>query len=330
MPVVLVGFVPLAAAALAAAMAVGVYLLIRAIANALPTFHLPFSIKIAPGDWFKAIVSPVVGWIIQAAESAFHFVAHFIYGHAWLIEQLAQQAVAAVGHLGEQIAHIVNTVIPDAIRTAEHDVARAVNSLERTIARDATKAADDLAHDLSKVARSIYTTERGIVSELDHAIKSAVSSGVDEAVSEADRAIADLRTYVDSKVADLTRDVDHAEAVASGAVADVGQLAGRVDVNSLDLAKLLALVGGISVAGVVARVAAIEECYVRTCEPNSPNNLLNLLKGLGLLAEFAGVGTFLEQVISDPAGATDDYADAIGGVYYTGRSALDDLLNLLG
>lgn len=328
MPVVLVGFVPLAAAALAALMAVGVYLLVRAIANSLPSLSLPFGISIKPGDWFQAIVSPVVGWIVHGAESAFHFVAHLIYGHAWLIEQFAQQAVAAVGHLGEQIAHIVNTAIPDAVRAAEHDVARAVNSLERTIARDATRAADDLAHDISKVARSVYTSERGIVSELDHAIKSAVSTGVNEAVSEADRAIADLRSYVDQRVGEADRAIADAEAIAKGAVADVGRLADRVDVNTGDIAKLLALVGGISVAGVLARVATIEGCYVRTCEPSSPQNLLNLLKGLGLLAEFAGVGAFLTEVVDDPAAAAQDYGGVIQGIFSEGQSVFEDVLNL--
>lgn len=328
MPVVLVGFVPLAAAALAALMAVGVYLLVRAIANSLPSLSLPFGISIRPGDWFQAIVSPVVGWIIHAAESAFHFVAHLIYGHAWLIEQFAQQAVAAVGHLGEQVAHIVNTVIPDAIRTAEHDVARAVNSLERTIARDATRAADDLAHDISSVARSIYTSERGIVSELDHAIKSAVSTGVDEAVSEADRAIADLRTYVDQRVGEAVQGVEGDVARAFDDVyGDLARVASGEVADAKSIAGVVAAVAALPIASILSRVAHLERCSVGVCD-DSPNNFSNLLRDALGLASFVGVGAFLAQVVNDPAAAASDYGGAIQGIYGAGQSALDDLLNL--
>lgn len=328
MSVLLLGLPEVGLALLAMLLALGVFVLIRAIANSLPSLSLPFGISIRPGDWFSAIVSPVIGWIIHATENAWNFVSHWIYGHAWLVEQLAVNTVAAIGHLGDQIAHIVNTVIPDAIRAVERDLGGAVNSLERTIARDATRAADDLAHDISKVARSIYTSERGIVSELDHAIKSAVSTGVDEAVSEADRAIADLRSYVDAKVSEavghVEGDITHA---IDGVYDDLARVASGEVADARSIAAVVAAVAALPIAGILARVAKLERCSVGVCE-DSPNNFSNLLNDALGLASFIGVGAFLAQVINDPAAAEQAYAGAIQGVYTAGQSALDDLLSL--
>lgn len=328
MPVALAPFIPFIVGILAAALSTGAYLLLRAIGNALPVIHLPLLGDIKPGDWFLSIGNTVVSWVVHAAEGLFNGVAHWIYGHAYLLEQLAVQATRAIQHLGDQIAHIVSTEIPAVARAAEHELGRAVHSLEQTIAHDATKAADDLAHDLTKVAREIYKAERAVTSHLEHAIKSAAASAVDEAVSEADHAIADLRDYVNGKVRELDRAVADVAGTADTAIDDIARLGRRIDVNSADIAKLLALVGGISLANVLARVESIEGCYVKTCDPTSPRNLLNLLKDLGLIAEFAGAGAFLYEAVEHPDSTANEYSDVIKGILPTAQSDLQALFNL--
>lgn len=213
-------------------------------------------------------------------------------------ESIAARALAdARTQIGAAIAGVAST--------AAHDLAGAENTLEAEINAAARTAAQDLAG----AERTIGTEITGAEAQARTALQQAVGALTGE-IGTAERA---LEGQIGQAVGTLT-----------------GDIAGQAQAFTGDLSHLQAVLQAAiaaSIAGVIARVAKLEECSVGVCS-DSPNNFGNLLKDALGLADLAGVGVFLAEVIDHPATAETAYKDTIEGLYSTGRSAFDTLLSL--
>lgn len=327
MPVFLAPFVVAGPAVLAALLALGVFMLLRGLASNFK-FSLPVIGSVDIGSVFSGAINTVVDWIVGFTKSTWRFVSNWIYGHAYLIEQLAVNTADSILHLGDQIAYIVTHAIPEATLAAEHAVGRAVHSLEETITRDAQKAAVDLSHAIGITDRAIYKAEAVVLRDAEHAIKGAVAAGVDAAVDELTPEITtarDLAKAAEAAAARAAAAADAAADTAAGAVTNIDALRNAL-FAAMGVSGLLALQNVLSDA--ISATREFESCGVTNCPTPGKNDLTGLLKTILGLAEFAGVGAFLAELIDNPAAAANAYSGVIAGTYSAGHQALDQLLAL--
>jgi hypothetical protein len=204
MPVVLAGLPAFALAALAMLAAISLDWLVRTISKALGKFGVgPFSIDL--GSIFYNVASGAIGWAVNDGKAFFVDVGNWFLGHEYIFKNLMFQTVRAITHVGDQIAHLYNDVIPQAEADAKSWASAELSRVYKGIESDISGAAATAASALSAADRSIYTTISGDVSTLKGDIVSAVSSGVNEAEDFTTKAIAALKTYVDGQVASTAR-----------------------------------------------------------------------------------------------------------------------------
>lgn len=480
MPVALGGLAGVAVALLAALLAISVWVLMRAIGNSIGNIRIgPFVAHV--GSWFAGIGNSVANWIVDQVRDSWSELTNWFLGHAYLITQLSREVVNVTRHLGDQIAHIVNVVIPDAVNSAgnyadrqittaisevhaevrnAHDaISQALSAADRSIYEAVARVRSTVAGDLKSIASHVadvaqnYTdgavhdlrkwTEHGIsdaestaakaTSDLAKKIGGEISDLSDtvarnlrtaesyalaqatrvegiaakefkdaedyarqqaaDALAEAEKGIAAAREYAAGQAADalktatdeistakdaLSKGIAAADTLAQTAInnaaADLtaaeqyaaGQassaesaavtagtaaasqalgtavgtlqdalggvytdLTGKAIAAGGDLSTIEGLLAGAitgAVAAVATRVTSLERCAVTTCD--GPNQLSGLLQGLLGLAEFAGVGAFLAELIDNPEKAVGEYAGAIEGTYSAGQSALQALLSI--
>lgn len=426
-----------AIALFATLLAIGVYLLIRALAQAL-TLHLPIVGSVDLGGAFTSALNSVDNWIVNTTKGMWADLGALFRGTAWMIGTLFDDVVSAVGHLGDQIAHIVTTEIPDAVRSGVKDAEDFATRAVATVEADVRTAERDIAATLKAADRAIYEAAATADATIGKDIRAAVAHAVDEAEGFTTREVKDARDYTDvqfkaaeaaaaAAVGDLSRTlggqlssltstvqqnlasaedyarsqaqqaiqtaeqfaqgqataaVSTAEAAltpeitaaqtaanaaaaaaagaattasqaattAAGAVAAEGAVAAGAAAGAItsvlgdvytditgqsiaaggDLTSVEGLLAGAiltAVGAVAVRVAKLEACSVGIC-PDSPNNFSSLLNDVLGLAEFAGIGAFLAQIISDPYGAEQTYASAVQDVYSVGQSAFQTVLSL--
>jgi len=140
--------------------------------------------------------------------------------HALVFDQAFGAAVQAVSHLGDQIAHIVNTSIPNAISAAEANAgattARAIQGVESAI----SKAAGDTVGALSGVDAQIYQDIGKIENTIASNLKAAVGAAVTTTEHYADGLYTDAKNYADTQV-------KTAEGLATAAVDALGRTLGQ-------------------------------------------------------------------------------------------------------
>jgi hypothetical protein len=413
-PFVLVDLAGLGLALLCLLAAIALDYIIKAIASVLPNLSI-LGVGLNLANIFRSAADSAVSWMVDNTKQFWNDVANWVNGHAYLFTNAVTAIVGAVQHLGDQIAHLYTTVIPDAISTAEKSAKKYADDLISGVEKDIKTAGDAAGAALSAADRAIYSDIASTESTIKTDLLKAISSSVDAAEKIAKDGLADLRTYVDASVKtaeaaatkavnDLSRQVGTAIAgVASTAASDLaaaentisgeistvaqtaaadlsstastltseitstgqsaaqalagaesslesdisttagtlsgdiatsaGQLYGDITSEAQTFAGDLTSLQGVltaaiaaAVAGVVARVAELEECAVTTCD--GPNNLSGLLNTLLNVGEFAAVFAFLSQIVSDPAGAEAQYSGLIGGLYGEGHDLFDQLLSL--
>lgn len=405
----------LATAALCLLFAIAFNYIINAIADGLPELKiLTFALKL--GDIFRNASETALNWMVGNTKALWNDFAKWLLAHAALLEQLGGAIVSAVSHLGDQIAHIVNTSVPNAISSAESYVGKELVTLKKDIESDITASASRVEGILQGDVKALDSTISTDIGTVEGDITRAVTKGVATAENYTDDAINSLRAYVDKAVAQalstaegdlntakqqigqavagvaataasqlsaaentlegeisaaartaasdlsgaeqtlggeitseaktaasalaqtasaLGGEISSAESELQGQIGQaVGSLTGDItseaqafsgDLSNLQSVMTAAIAAAI--AGVVSRVAKLEECSVGVCD-DSPNNFSNLLSDALGLASLAGVGVFLAKAIDYPADATGEYADTISGLYSKGQDAFSALLSL--
>lgn len=214
----LVGLAPLVVALMAALLAIAADLIIRAIASQLPKINLVVA-TIKLGDIFANIATSVVNWCIGNLDKYFDDIANWFVGHALVFDQALGAVVQAVSHLGDQIAHIVTHVIPNAIKAAESAAgavtAKAISDVELAI----SKAAKDTGQALTGVDAQIYKDVSAIEGGIANDIKAAAGAAVHTAESYTDGAITTVTHYIDHEIGD-------AEAIAAAATTALAKTLG--------------------------------------------------------------------------------------------------------
>jgi hypothetical protein len=228
MPVVLVELGPFILALLAAVCAIAADFLIKAIGNAIGKVGIgPVTWNI--GAFFVGKADAIVSWALDNGKQYFQDLANWVTGHEYLFRTFAGAVVAAVNHLGDQIAHIVNTSIPNAISAAEAAAGKhaqeLVNGVEKDLTADYNKLTSALAGDVKTIDGVISKD----VTDLTNLVSKSVSAGVSTAEKYADNEIGDLRNYVDDQIG-------KAEGIAAAALASAVKTIGSQIANAASTA----------------------------------------------------------------------------------------------
>lgn len=292
------------AAALLALLCMAVVYLIRAIASALGTFSIgPVSIPI--GKWFSDITTPVVSWLVGATNELWSDAQWWMRGVSYIFDGVFNDIKDALETDASFIAHLFNTVIPDAASHVAGGAVAYANSEIAALRREITSTASTLETDLTHEAARELAKATALVTTTEAALKKIAAKGITTAEDYADAEIAKARTYLEGLIAAIP-------IPSLGPItAEVGALAGTV--------------AGVA-TGVAAITAEFGECAVTTCD--GPNNLQGLLQNVLGLVDVATIGAFLAAVINDPAGAEAQYSGLIQSTFSTAQSTVDSLLAL--
>jgi hypothetical protein len=215
MPFVLAELADWAIALLAALCAIAVTWMITQIGSVIGTIgvKLPIvgQVGINVGQAFVNAATSIENTCVDSGKKFFATLGDWIDGHAYLIKTLAASTVAAVTHLGDQIAHIYNTVIPEA---------------EAAVSQFAYDYANTAAQDLRDV----------IEPEIGAAIKQAetyAGEAADNALTAAAQDVADLRTWTTQQLAGV------ASAAASDLAAAKKTINASISQTATDAANAL-------------------------------------------------------------------------------------------
>jgi hypothetical protein len=210
--------------------------------------------------------------------------------------------------------------VKDNLVTAEQYAVAQANGAITTAEGFTTTIGKTLTTDINAVAFQASQALTGAEATLGGEITTA-----EQTAATATKA---LTTTVTTDIGAVTGDIGTEIGQALGGVYD--DITGAAQAVSGDLSSIEGLLAGAitaSIAGVLARVVALEKCSVSACEGGN-NNFGDLLKAALGFAEFAGVGAFLAQLIDNPAGAEAQYAGLIQGAWNDGQHGLDALLSL--
>lgn len=330
---------PVLAAAVAAIILAG-YLLIQMIGSLLGTISVgPINIPI--GRWFNSIAHSVESWAINAFDHLLAPLGTWLNGLAYDAYHTLSQVVSNISHLGDQIAHIVNTSIPDAISAEFAHVFGIVDSDIGAINRKIDDAVSSLTGDIASTAGATFAHVMGIVDSDIGALHGYVDDAVGRAESIASTALSTAEATITSDIssaiqtaeaaeaaaeAALSKDLTGAIAAAEAAAASAGAyLQGEINGTTAAIAAAAATAAA-AVAGVTALANEFTSCAVTTCD--GPNNLSNLLNDLLGAAQYAALAAFVAQAIADPGAAAGEFDPAAGGLYTSADQLLSGLLSI--
>ena len=297
----------------------------------------PFSIN--PGAWFSGIAHSVETWAIHKFDSVIAPIGNWLNAIAYDGYHNLSSVIGVVSHLGDQIAHIVNTSIPDAIKAESANVFGVV---DRDIGAVNTKidgVASAAASALTGAIDHQFANILGIVDSDIGAVHTYVDNAVGKAESDASSALStvertltgDIGTAIQTAEAAaaaadaaLSRDLGAAIAAGEAAAASAaGVLGGEITSANAQIATIAA---SAAAALALARTVAgeFESCAVTSCE--GPNNLANLLNQLLGIISYADLAAFISLAIGQPGKAAGEFAGVAQGLYSDANSALDVLL----
>lgn len=291
MPFVLpVELVAIAASVLLACLCMAVVYLLKGIAAALPRIDFAF-VHIDFGKIFLGIVNPVISWLVGATNELWADFEWWMRGIAYITVGLFNDVKSLFASTAANITHIVTNVIPNTITHVGGEAARYANQQVATLERDIATAARDFERVASRDAAQALARAKSLVAGAERDITRVGAHALSTAEAYTDREIAKIRPVVN----DITQVITALP---------------RELVAGIDYVTPAALAG--TVAAVAAITSEFERCAVKTCAgPNNLNDLLNGILGLAGLAEF---GVFLNEVISHPAAAEQEYANVFAGL----------------
>lgn len=331
-------------------------LILDMIAHLLPSIHLPVVGSIDFGAPFTAAAHAVEHWIISNTQHLWSAVTNWIGGVAYDSYHTLEGALAAVTHLGDQIAHIVTSIVPDAISQAErdaihwaqahvHNVAKSLHGTEQLLKGMVADALNSAKADVAEVRATVNQIVRpalGVVEADAARLAQAVFGDAAHGIEGLEHAVSGLLATVGvalgtgagSIESEIGAAVGAAEGIATTALDKaIGALTGEVG-DAAALAREALAGGAGTLLGTIAATAAaamalathLDECAVTTCD--GPNNLSSLLGDLAGVAEYGSLAAFVAEAISNPAGAAATFEQGAHDLYDTGSTLLNSLLAL--
>lgn len=296
-------------------------------------------ISINPGAWFSSIAHSIERWAIGKFDGIIAPVGAWLNAIAYDGYHNLSSVVAAISHLGDQIAHIVTSTVPDAIA---HQFANIMGIVDQDVGKLSVK-----------VDQAVTKVEGDITTAIDHQfahIMGIVDSDIGQLHGYVDNAVAGAERIASSALAtvehtlegDVTRAIQTAEAAAAAADAALsrdldaaigaaeaaagaaaGVLQGEITSANAQLATIAA---SAAAALALARTIAgeFESCAVTSCE--GPNNLSNLLNQLLGIVSFADLAAFIALAINHPGVAAGEFAGVASGLYADADQLLSTLL----
>lgn len=270
-----------------------------------------------------------------------------------LVSKSVTTGVAKAEGYTDDAINTLTGVVKHDLTVAENYTDNSVGALSRTLGQQLSNLTDTVANNLTKAedyakaqATTVYQEVEGDLTQTTKTLTAGITTAVGLAQTGIADAAADLSTAEKFTTGAVNTGVSDAEQFASQAAGAAASTAGgalqdafgglytdltgqALAVNG-DLSTVEGLIAGAiltSVGAIAARVAKLEECSVGVCD-DSPNNFGSLLKDALGFVEFAGVGAFLAQLISDPTGAANEYGGAVQGFIDLGEKGLHDLLSL--
>ena len=296
-------------------------------------------IHLDPGSWFRSIAHTIENWAMSTFDHLIAPVGHWLNGIAYDAYHTLSDAVNAVSHLGDQIAHIVNTTIPDAIARQFANIMGIVDSDLGKVYGKIDSEVSTLEGKITDAAGATFAHLAGIIDSDIGAVHALIGKDVAAAEKIASDALATVERTL---TGDISRAITTAEAAAAAAAAvpirdlgaavgaadtAIGALAGTLtgDIDSVN-AQLLTIAAAAATALSVATTVAreFESCAVTSCD--GPNNLGNLLNGLLGVISYAELASFVSLAIGKPGVAAGEFAGAAHGLYTDADQLLSTLL----
>lgn len=203
------------------------------------------------------------------------------------------------------LRNYVDNAVAAAVAGLEADLATAKQQIGTAIAGVAQTAANDLANAEGVLAGEITSVASTAASEF--------ASAEQAATTEITSLAGTVATEISTAVGTLTGDI------ASETQAFTGDLT--------SLRALLEAAIASSVGALAVRVAKLEECSVGTCA-DSPNNFSSLLNAALGGISIALLADFLKNAIQHPADAQAGFVGEVSGLFQSGTSLFDQVLNL--
>lgn len=223
---VLVALGPWVISLVAALLAIAADLIIRAIGNAIGKVGIgPVTWDV--GNFFASKAEAVVNWAVSNLDQYFDDAANWFIGHILVLQQLGGAAVSAITHLGDQVAHIVTGVVPNAISAAESSAGAHAQSLVNGVENDLKADFNSLTDTLKGDVKTINSTISGDVTNLKNLLTKSVAAGVSTAEGYTDTIHNTINGYIDKSVSD-------AEGIAAGATAALAKTIGSQLSNLTD------------------------------------------------------------------------------------------------
>ena len=329
MPFVLAASVAgIGVAVLLAELCFGASYLLKAIGSLLPRITVPivgFVIDL-PG-WFFGIAGGVESWLVNASAHLWGDVESWMRAIAYIAVGLFDDVKNAIIAEANNLAHLYNEVIPGAASHAQA-VAHGYASQEtQAITREIAAARAAVGLTISRTEAAQWLKDEQLAKTVKTALLAIIATSLRHGEHYTDQQIDALRRHLQGEIG-AARPVVNAPPVAIPAppatVTDIFTPAPAL-VSPADLAAV-ATVATRAAAAVATLTAEYESCAVRTCAGN--NNFSNLLRDALGIAGAVGVGSFLAEVMNDPAAAVAKYSGEIESDYGKGRDALDALLSL--
>jgi hypothetical protein len=195
-----------------------------------------------------------------------------------------------------------------------------VSNLTTTVGQDLT-AAEQYAQgqvaagvaDVTAKLNDTATALSGAIASASAAAAAGISGAINDAQADATGALNDATTALGDALAGVTSDITGTAQAFTGDLSGIeGLLAG-------------AITG--SIAGVLTRVEAIEECYVGNCD-NSQFPFKSLLQDALGIVDLGAMGAFIASAINDPADVAAGFASEARGLYGDATGFMNTILSL--
>jgi F0F1-type ATP synthase membrane subunit b/b' len=329
----LAGLAPLVVALMAALLAIACDLIVWAVASQLPNLSI-LGVGLNLARIFRDTAQGIINWCVGEMSQFFDALADWFTAHVIVHDQFFGAVVSAVGHLGDQIAHIVNHVVPNAISAAEADAGRVAHDLFHTAETDIGAVGDRVDTLVTRtIPNAIHTAETyadGAVSQLDRALtraiadaKTAVEQDLQTAKTDLTRSISSLadtvaRDYTDAlrtAQADATAALNTARDLINTAKAEAENMA-KADVNAARTALQAAIEATNDTVGRLTSTVASDltaaEQYARNQVATGVQQVTDTLHGAiaGVEQDIAGALGTAEGAIAGALG--DIYTDVTG------------------
>lgn len=230
------------------------------------------------------------------------------------------------------IATTVNTTIPAEIATKVNQAVATENQQLTAASTTLSNQIAALQAQVTAATAAIQANEQAIAAAQANIAQLQQAATVDEqAIATEQQAIATAQLNIATEQQAITSINTQITAISN----TLAPIHAAQQLNTAQLAPFEAP-GAIALPAALAAISLtlhqlktkVDTCTVDTCDPNSPNNIRNVLKDLlGLLTAGAEIG-FIAEAIRDPLGTANALAPILETVDSSAVATLDALLSL--